>query len=171
MACFCYINTTTDQIESTVQVQDKPGAITEDMDGNLWVACAGNITYSNYPAIDSSNSTESSLLKISPDNYNILFSRSFGKGNPIGNLIINSIGTELYYTKAGQVWKHDIGSGLESVLFSGNFYGLGYDSVTDYIYAATSSGINVAYAKRYMNNGNFVDSFQLGIFASSFLFR
>ena len=165
------INTTTDQIEKTVQVQDRPGAIVEDMDGNLWVACAGNIVYTNYPAIDSANSTESTLIKISTNNYNIVFNKSFGKGNPIGNLIINTLGSELYYTKAGQVWKHDIGRGMENVLFHGNFYGLGYDSVTDYIYAATSSGIDAAYAKRYMKNGTLVDSFQLGVFANSFLFN
>ena len=166
------INTTTDQVITSIPVLDNPSSCVEDVDGNIWVACSGELAYSTYPNIDTANSTESGLVKISPSNHTALDTISFGKGNPISKLIINSnTQNELYYSRAGTVWEYNIATATERPLFEGNFYGLGFDPNTNYINAATASGVNAAYAKRYQTDGSLVDSFLVGVFANGFAYR
>jgi len=166
------INTVDDQVETTIPVLDKPSACVEDIDGSIWVACSGEVAYLTYPIIDMANSTESGLIQINPTTNTIIQTIAFGKGNPVGNLVINSNNkNELYYSRSGMVWKYNVVLGVEEVLFSGNFYGLGFDSATDYIYGATSEGVNAATAERYTTNGDLIDSYELGVFANGFVFR
>lgn len=166
------INTTTDQIETTITVLDKPSACVEDVGGFIWVACAGKVAYSTYPTIDVANSTESGLVKINPATNSIAQTVSFGKGNPVSNLIINgNTKNELYYSRSGMVWKYGSISGVEEALFNGSFYGLGFDPTSNYIYAATSTGVNAAEAQRYDTNGNLIDRYTVGVFANSFVFK
>lgn len=166
------INVANDQIETTISVLDKPSACVEDIDGFIWVACAGKVAYSTYPTIDVANSTESGLVKIDPTTNSIVQTVSFGKGNPIGNLIINSnTKNELYYSRSGTVWKYGSVSGVEEALFSGSFYGLGFDPTGNYIYAATSVGVNAAEAQRYDTNGDLIDAYTVGVFANGFVFK
>jgi YVTN family beta-propeller protein len=166
------IDTTTDQVQITIPVLDKPSACVEAMDGSIWVACAGEIAYLTYPAIDTANSTESGLVQIDPITNAVVQTISFGKGNPVGNLILNTNNkSELYYSRSGKVWKYDLITGVEETLFSGDFYGLGFDLNTNYIYAATSTGVNAAEAQRYDTNGNLIDRYGLGVFANGFVFR
>lgn len=164
------LDSSTDQVETTIDVLDRPSACVEDLDGNIWVACAGKVAYLTYPVVDTANSTESALVKIDPLSNTVVQTQSFGKGNAVSNLIINSnTKAELYYSRSGKVWKYVIGAGAETALFSGSFYGLGYDPVSTYIYAATSVGVNLAEAKRYQTNGTLVDSYTVGVFANSFV--
>ena len=166
------INITTDQVETTIPVLDKPSTCVEVMDGSIWVACAGEVAYLTYPAIDTANSTESGLIKIDPVTNTVVETITFGKGNPVGNLVLNTNNkNELYYRRSEKVWKYSIASGVEEALFSGSFYGLGFDSNTNYIYATTSVGVNAAEAQRYETNGNLVGSYGVGVFANGFVFR
>jgi YVTN family beta-propeller protein len=166
------INTSTDQVATTLNVLDNPATCVEDVDGNVWVACSGKTEYLNYPNIDTVNSTASGLIKISTITNTVSNTIIFGKGNPVTDLIINSTNkNELYYSRAGKVWSYNVTTGIENQLFVGSFYGLGFDSQSNYIYAATSSGVNAAYAKRYQANGTLVDSFQVGVFANGFVFK
>lgn len=165
------INSVDDQIETTLTVLDKPSACVEDVDGNIWVACSGKVVYLTYPTIDVANSTESGLIKIDPTTQTVVSTKSFGKGNVARDLIINQAKTELYYTRSGKVWKYIIATGIEEALFSGSFYGLGYDPNTNYIYAATASGVNSATIQRYQTNGTLVDSYVAGTFANGFVFK
>ncbi|WMX13689.1 DUF5074 domain-containing protein [Aureispira sp. CCB-E] len=166
------LNTVTDQIETTISVFDKPSACVEDVDGFIWVACAGKVAYLTYPTIDTANSTASGLIRINPTNNAITKTISFGKGKPIGNLIINTANKgELYYSRTSQVWKYHIGTDVEESLFNGSFYGLGFDPVTNYIYAATSVGVNAAEARRYDTNGMLIDAYTVGVFANGFVFK
>lgn len=160
------------QVATTITVADKPSGLVEDEQGQLWVACAGEVNYLTYPNIDTANSTPSQLVKIDPATNAIVQQINFGKGNPMGNLIINENPSDrLFYTKAGQVWSFDVATGQEQLLFSGRFYGLGYDAATDYIYAATSSGVNPALVQRYHLDGTLVDDYTAGVFANGFVFR
>lgn len=164
------IDTQTDQVATTITVYDRPSRFVEDNDGNIWVACSGKVVYTTYPTIDTANSTASALIKIDPTTNAIVNTLSFGKGKPVGNLTMNSINQgELYYSREGKVWKYTIATGQEMALWSGSFYGLGFDNVSGYIHAATSSGINAAFAKRYTTTGTLVDSFQVGTFANGFV--
>lgn len=166
------INTRTDQVETTIPVLDKPSTFVEAMDGSIWVACAGKIVYLTYPNIDTVNSTESGLVQIDPATNALLQTIPFGKGNPIGNLVLNDNNkSELYYTRSAGVWKYGLATGTEEVLFSGSFYGLGFDPLTNYIYATTSTGINAAEAQRYDTNGNRIDAYAVGVFANGFVFK
>jgi hypothetical protein len=161
-----------DQVETTITVLDKPSACVEAMDGSIWVACAGEVAYLTYPAIDTANSTASGLVKIDPVTNTVVETILFGKGNPIGNLVLNrNTRSEFYYRRSGKVWKYTIASGLETALFSGNFYGLGFDVLTNSIYATTSVGVNAAEAKRYDTNGNLIGFYRVGVFANGFVFK
>ncbi|MFK7796936.1 MAG: YncE family protein [Aureispira sp.] len=160
------------QVVRVITVADKPSGIVEDQQGMLWVACAGAVNYLTYPNIDTANSTESKLLAIDPVTNLIAQEINFGKGNPIGNLIINSRSNEqLFYTKAGQVWSYNIATATEEALFTGNYYGLGYDPTTQYLYAATSSGIDPAEVQRFRVDGTPVDTYTAGVFANGFVFK
>jgi len=166
------INTTTDQVTTTINVLDNPATCVEDANGNIWVACSGQTEYLSYPNIDTANSTASGLVKISTVTNTASDTISFGKGNPVKSLTINSTNkNELYYSRAGKVWMYNVNTAIENELFAGDFYGLGFDAQSNYIYAATSSGVNAAYAKRYQTNGALVDSFQVGVFANGFVFK
>lgn len=166
------IDTTSNQVQTTIPVLDKPSACVEAMDGSIWVACAGEVVYLTYPAIDTINSTESGLVKINPVTNTVVETILFGKGNPVGSLVLNSNNrSELYYRRSGKVWKYSITSGVEEALFSGSFYGLGFDSVTNSIYATTSVGVNAAEAQRYDTNGALIGSYGVGVFANGFVFR
>ncbi|MGH1334696.1 MAG: YncE family protein [Aureispira sp.] len=160
------------QVTTTITVADKPSGLVEDEQGQLWVACAGEVNYLTYPNIDTANSTASKLIAINPTTNTIAQEINFGKGNPIGNLTVNRTPSDrLFYTKAGQVWSFDVVTGQEQTLFSGNFYGLGYDPSTGYLYAATSSGVNPALIQRYRLDGTLVDDYTAGVFANGFVFR
>lgn len=166
------INTADDLVETTIPVLDKPSACVETMDGSIWVACAGEVAYLTYPTIDTVNSTESALVKINPATNTVEQTITFGKGNPVGNLVLNTnTKSTLYYSRSGKVWKHTLATGVEEALFSGSFYGLGFDPVTNYIYASTSTGINAAEAQRYDTNGNLIDAYAVGVFANDFVFK
>lgn len=160
------------QVAQVLTVADKPSGIVEDQQGILWVACAGAVNYLTYPNIDTANSTESKLIAIDPATNLIAQEINFGKGNPIGNLIINSHSNDqLFYTKAGQVWSYKIATATEEALFAGNYYGLGYDPTTQYLYAATSSGIDPAQVQRFRLDGTLVDAYTAGVFANDFVFK
>lgn len=165
------MDSASDQVEKVIPVLDKPSSCVQDVDGNLWVACSGKVAYLTYPTIDVANSTESGLIKIDPTTQTVISTESFGKGNAVGNLIIDATKTTLYYTRSAKVWRYTIGTGVEEALFSGSFYGLGFDLKTNYIYAATSSGVNPATIQRYQTDGTLVDSYTAGVFANGFAFK
>lgn len=160
-----------DNLWATIPVLDKPTTFFTDQ-VSVWVACEGEIAYSTYPNIDTANSTESGLVNIDARNQLVLQTISFGKGNPPKNVIQDPDNKlEIYYSRSNKVCKYDIGGRVEETLFNGTYYGLGFDPVTNYIYAATSTGINPAEVQRYDTNGNFVDSYGVGVFANGFVFK
>lgn len=162
----------TRQVINRLTVDDRPGGMVVDAQGHLWVACAGKVTYTTYPNIDVANSTESSLMAIDPTTEQVVFRRSFGKGKPLGHLTINTTDLNiLYYTREGQVWAYNIQTDTERSLFTGNYYGLGYDPKSQLLYAATSSGINPAtIERRKPSDGSLVNAYTAGTFANGFVF-
>lgn len=161
------------QIIQTITVGDRPSGMAVDVQGRLWVACAGKVTYTTYPNIDVANSTESSLMAIDPTTQQVVFRRDFGKGNAIGNLTLNTTDQRtLYYTREGQIWAYDTQNNTERSLVTGSYYGLGYDPNSQLLYAATSSGTNPALIQRLRpDDGMLVDAYTAGVFANSFVFQ
>lgn len=157
---------------TTIRVGDRPSGLVLDGMGRVWVACAGKVVYTTYPNIDVSASTESSLTLLDPSTQQVARTYSFGKGNPVGNLTLNTTdGRTLYYTREGQVWAFDAVAETENRLFAGRYYGLGYDPVSQHLYAATSSGVNEATVEiRTINDGREVDTYTAGNFANGFVF-
>lgn len=166
------VDLNTRQITNQLTVDDRPSGMVVDAQGRLWVACAGKVAYTTYPNIDVANSTESSLTAIDPITEQVVFRRSFGKGKPLGNLTLNTTDPNiLYYTRDGQVWAYDTQRDTERSLFTGSYYGLGYDSDRQMLYAATSSGINPAtIERRKPSEGSLVDAYTGGTFANGFVF-
>ncbi len=160
------------RVQTTITVADKPSGLVIDKNGLLWVACAGEVQYTNYPNIDTANSTESQLIAIDPATNTIVRTLNFGKGNPIGNLTINEPDNDvLFYTKAGQVLSRALASTTEQLIFTGSYYGIGYDPTTKYLYGAPSSGVNPVLVNGYRLDGTLMESFTAGVFANGFVFK
>lgn len=165
------LDPTTDQVQKTISVLDRPSSLVTTANGKIWVACSGKIVYTTYPNIDTAASTLGGLVAISPQTQTTVDTLWAAKGRPVQQLQVHPVTQQqLYYQRQGAVWTYDLSNQTTQQLFSGSFYGLAIAPDASYLYAATSSGINAAFAKRYSLTGTLVDSFQVGVFANGFVF-
>jgi len=156
-------------VVDTIQVDDKPNSLQLSNDGVLWVACGGKTVYANYPEIDTVASTVGSLIAIAPNSSNIIHRIQLQKGIGAHQLTRNTLGNSLFFSYNNQICKLSPDQNQWQPLFSGSFYGLGYNPQDDYLYVAENAGIQTAWAYRYRStNGSLVDSFEVGIFANGF---
>lgn len=156
------IDVNTNTVVKTIIVGDNPNSLIMDESNQLWVACGGYIDYS-----DANKSTKGSLLKIDPISYSITTIKESEKGEGIKNL--QKYKQQLYYIEKGQLWSYDLVKKTSIVLLNEHFYGLAV--ANDLIYAATYSSVNNAWVKRYDLEAILIDSFQVGQFANSFVFK
>ena len=157
------INTETDEVIENITVGVNPSGIVKDEDGFIWVLCSGNYL-PDFSALENSGS----LYKIDPASNTVVSSLSFNDffSQP-GNLTIETDGDELFYSFSGGVYKMDTEEAElpTTPLFTGYFYGLGFDAKTTHIIASdagdyTSNGKIIRYNS---DNGNVVDEFTVGI--------
>ena len=88
------INTSTDMIENTLTVGDKPSSIVVDVNGAVWVLSGGYTEYdANWNVV---SQTAGSLVKIV--NNNIELNLPFAEGNNPSDLIIDAYGSSLYFS-------------------------------------------------------------------------
>ena len=156
-------------VVDTIVVNDNPNSLQLGIDGLLWVACGGKTVYANYPEIDTTASTYGALVAIFPNTGGIAQHIQLQKGRGAHQLTKDNTGNSLFFSYNNQVCKLNTAQAQWQPLFSGNFYGLGYNSKDNYIYAAENAGIQAAWAYRYRaTDGTLVDSFRVGIFANGF---
>lgn len=158
-------------IEKNITVADYPNSLALGADGNIWVACAGKTVYTTYPNIDTSQSTAPALVAINPNDGSIAQHLPMEKGFAVLDLISNTDGSRLYFSHRNQVWELNPATLSRTSLFSGDFYGLGFSTAEQRIYAARNAGIEQAWVLRFSTSGVLQDSFRAGVFANGFVFR
>ena len=165
------INTSTDMLEKTLTVGDKPNSVVVDVNGSVWILTGGYTEYDeNWNII---SETAGNLVKIT--NNSIESTYTFEVGNHPEDLIINDAGTKLFFSNGSwskAVYSMNITDTQlpTTPLINRNFYSLGYDN--GYIYGTDA----VDYAQqgwsyRFTNSGSVVDSVRVGIIPGGYCFN
>ena len=170
------IDATTDAVTATVNVGDIPTKIVRDAQNNVWVLCAGQSDYSNYPIIN--KLSPSKLVRINTTTNTV--DRSYtliNAGNPsyVVQLAIGNNGRTIYYSVSDRIYALDIATTTlpTTALITGrNFYGLSASPFSNQIWALqapnfTSSG----YVFRYTSTGTLIDSLKVGIGPNNAVFN
>ena len=168
------INTTTDVVETTLTVGDKPNSVVVDVNGNVWVLTGGFTEYdANWNVI---SETPGVLAMINTSTNSVEASYLFPIGNHPEDLVINGAGDKLYYSDGS--WSKAVYEfGINDVVLAStpiinkSFYGLGYDPVSNEIYGSDAVDFTQqGWVYRYAATGAVIDSFQVGIIPGSFAF-
>jgi hypothetical protein len=152
----------------------RPAGIARDFNDNIWVLCSGK-GWNGFPA---PGDTPGKLICIDPDTKQILTELEFADaGNHPDQLIINEDRNTLYFAYPDGIYAVSVSNPqLASIPFIPSatmYYALGYDPVTDMIFA--SDPIDYAQDGRIYRfnsaDGSAVDSFGAGIIPGSFWFN
>lgn len=164
------INAATDNVEATITVGANPNSLVKANNGNIYVLCGGK-----YKSDFSMLEIKGSLAIINSSNNTVSNSFSFSSDFAQPNdLIINETGNKMYYNYDGKVYTQDAtANNLQLNVFANRgFYSLGFDNVSDYIYAGDAGTFSSnGMVLRYNINGTVVDSFEAGIAPNGFFFR
>lgn len=165
------INASSDAVVATINVGASPDGIVEDLNGNVWVLCAGQYK-SDYSGLEKSGS----LVKINTTTNTVELSIPFTStsSQPSG-LTINGAKNKLYFNYEGKVMSQNITStALDNTTFvARSFYGLGIDPATEIVYGADAGNYSSAGKVIRYNaaTGAVVDSMTVGIIPNGFFFR
>ena len=165
------INTSTDAVETTLVVGDKPNSVVVDINGAVWVLTGG---YTDWNADWTEILSESAgtLVKIVDNTIEATY--TFAVGNHPEDLVINDSGTTLYYSDGS--WSKAVYSmGIEdselpnTPLINKSFYALGYNN--EYIYGTDAVDFSQSgWTFRHTLDGSVVDSVQVGIGPGGYCF-
>ena len=167
------IDFTTDKVVKTIHVGDAPTGIVADSKGQVWVLCKGT-GFAGWPQ---AGDTEGRLVRINPltlavDLTFIFPTTSDHPDKPV----INKAKTILFFIFNNGIYRFNLTLNYpipELFMANRNFYSLGYENKTGYLYATD--------AKNYVSNGlifrikadnaTVVDSIPAGIIPRGFAFR
>jgi YVTN family beta-propeller protein len=167
------INTHSDQVIKTIAVGKRPTGIVRDASGGIWVMCSGK-GYNGWPQADDS---EGHLLKINPHLHTIEKNIVFpGTALHPEKLVINKEGTILYFLYSGGIYQMNIASAsyeYYALVNNGNFYNLGYDPFSGFIFASDPVNFQQdGYVYRFnATNGAKMDSVKVSVGPGEFCFR
>ncbi|MGB1207286.1 MAG: DUF5074 domain-containing protein [Chitinophagales bacterium] len=162
------INTESDELTQSITVGFNPNSLQLDANNKVWAVCNGNTVYDADWNVDEAASTVGSLSRIDAATYDLESNLAFGSiyGSP-SNLVINSENNMLYYIYNGKVFQHDIDASSlnETAFIAKSFYGLGFDSEGNYLFATDAKDfISRGYVFRYnAATAAIVDSMQAGV--------
>ena len=165
------INTSTDEVETTLTVGDKPNSVVVDVYGAVWVLTGGNTEYdADWNVVAE---TTGNLVKIVDNAIKAFY--PFALGNHPEDLVINDAGTKLYYSdgswsKAVYAFNVNDTELSTTALINRSFYGLGVNN--GYVYGTdavdfTQSG----WSYKYTTEGAIIDSVQVGIIPGGYCFN
>jgi len=164
------IDFTTDKVVKIINVGDVPTGMTADGNGRVWVMCKG-IGFNGWPQ---PGDTPGRLVNIDPVSLSVGFEYIFpSSGDHPEKLVINKQKSILYFLFDNGIYQLNIalGNSVPEKLVSRNFYALGYENKTGYIYAADAKNfVSNGIVLRYNADGSVVDSIQAGIIPRSFAF-
>ena len=168
------INTTTDQLVTTITVGDVPTSIIYDPAGGLLhVLCSGRPVTTN-----TGRTTTAELVRINPATRQIVNRIVIGgrpiTGNP-SSLIFNPINQALYFLLKGAVYETLPGATSASTdkpFLNQSFTGLGVQPLTGIIYGGYSrDSITSGVIRRFQPNGLRIDSISVGFVPTGFYFK
>lgn len=163
------IDTQKDEVSATITTPDSPNGLVLDANNKIWVSCSGRSQWNGMASVTVS---PAQLIRLNPTTNQIEQSFAFER-HGLGNLVINSGKNLLFYAQSGRVFSQSINSGINATpLISRSFYGLGYDTNTDMIYAAL--GGNFSSNSRFIRfnvSGVAIDSMNVGIAPNGFYFK
>jgi DNA-binding beta-propeller fold protein YncE len=160
------LNTSNDQFETPITVEQGPDKMLIDKNGKLWVMCNSGYLVRINP---NTNAVEATIPNVQSSGFN-------------EKMAIDGDGETLYYLSStgfnpstGAVYAIDITATTapnQALISGNNFYGVGIDPVTDIIYVGDnknfqSNGIVI----RYQTNGTTLDTLASGRGPNGFLFR
>ena len=165
------INTTTDAVETTLTVGDKPNSVVVDANGAVWVLTGGFTEYdADWNVV---SETAGNLVKIVGNTIEATY--AFAVGNHPQDLVIDDAGTTLYYSDGSwskAVYAFDVNDTAlpTTALINKSFYGLGVHG--GYVYGTdavdfTQSG----WSYKYTTEGTIIDSVQVGIIPGGYCFN
>jgi len=160
------INTTTDVVEKTIPVAEAPSSLVLDKNNSLWVLSNG-VKYT-------AHNTPGALSKINLTSNTVASTFTFqDKEASSGNLAINGAKNKLYYNYGGKVYQQDITAGTlnTTALINRNFYGLGVDPETGFIYGSVASYTSGSTIYVYKPDGTQITTFTAGIGSNGFVFN
>ncbi len=157
-----------DNLITTINTGINPGEIIQDIDGNVWVLCAGFYDW------NTGENTNGRLSQIDPASGNILKDFEL-PGNYPGDLNINFTGDVLYFAFNGDIVAQDINEStlnLTPVLSGANYYSLGYDEDQDRFLAGDAKDF-VSQGEMFIldGNGTALESHIVGINPGDFTIR
>ena len=166
------IDLSTHTIDNTITLDyDNVIAIVKANDGSLWVACAGNSVYTNYPEIDSTLSTPSALVQLS-SNGNILKEVALEVGGYANNMALDMQNNILYFLYKEGIYSYNIATENLALFAEGTYYGVGFDNTKNELYIARANGSNPSTIFRMIDINNIIDSFSTGAaYANGFNFQ
>jgi hypothetical protein len=157
-----------------ITVADRPSGIVKDKYGNLWVLCSGN-GFNGFPGMNDSNGA---LYCIDPGTKEIISHFDFPSSelHP-DQIIINENGLDLYYALPDGIYTLSVDDPeLATSPFIPSatmFYGLGYDQVSEMLYAADPLDYaQNGYIYRFnSSDGTAVDTLMAGVAPNGFCFN
>jgi len=162
------LDTQTDDIAQTIELTGhNPTSLQLDANDNLWVLCKG---FSDWN--DPTNNINGRLIKLNSttnmeeESYDLA-------GTGAVDLVMDKTGSTLYYNFFGSIYSHNVNSATldNQVFVSRYFYSLGFDPVSNYLYAADAGDFaSDGQVFRYDVSGNVVDSFSTGVVPGNFTF-
>lgn len=167
------INTTTDELEKSIEVNQRPNSLVYDGE-YLWVLCGGKKVYfTDWTGINEALSTAGSLEKINPATGELV------KTIPLDSKIItpnylNYVGNKkLIYAYGEKIMAYDSNTDKTITLIeeAKNTYGLNTDPSSQRLYRADHNGFqknSTVYC--YTLDGKIVYSFSSGIGTNGFIF-
>lgn len=159
------VNPATDLLADSIAVSKGGNSLVEDVNGKIWLMCAGDFT----------TSTPGALYRIDSAADSVEWSASFISGHYPGNLVINSTASMIYYVD-GDVFAMSVADTIlpsaPSISANGRtLYGLGIHSSTNEIYVSDAVDY-VQNGRVYRFSSSFVllDDFPAGVVPGSFCF-
>jgi YVTN family beta-propeller protein len=165
------IDANTDAVVATLTVGANPNSIQLGSNGYLYVLCSGK-----WKSDFSSLEEKGALYVIKSNNQTDVVGYDFdSEFSQPSDLTINTSNNKLYYNYNGNIYTQDIAAtSLQlNALVNRNFYSLGYDPATDYLYAGDAGNFssNGKVLRYNSGTGAVIDSFDAGIAPNGFLFR
>ncbi len=165
------IDFTTDKVVKIIKVGEAPVGMVADGNGRIWVMCKG-IGFAGWPQ---AGDTPGKLIRIDPVTLGVDFTYKFtSTGDHPEKLVINKQKSILYFLHNNSIYRFNIvlANQVPEKFISRNFYSLGYENKTGYLYASDPKKyVNPGIVLRFKaDNGSVVDSIAAGIVPRGFAF-
>jgi len=163
------INTSGNEVDTTVAVGDWPAGIYEGADGNLWILCMGVPSWAG-------TATSGELVVIDPDDYSVVKQMDFGSTSANPNYFASDAngGNMFCYFNGGVYRIENSAAALPAPLFQApaGIYGLGVHPATGNIYVADAGNFSSnGWVYTYSQGGQAIDSVQVGVAPNGFYFH